>query len=64
MDFQKKQNHPFTPEELEKLSKPLQDYLHAVFGLMNLSHKAEEELWGRLTPEEQRQATDIAKRMV
>lgn len=49
---------------MEKLSKPLQDYLHAVFGLMNLSHKAEEELWSRLTPEEQRQATEIAKRVV
>ena len=41
MDFQKKQTHPLTPDEIEKLSRPLQDYVHGVFGLVNLSHKAE-----------------------
>ena len=64
MQFQKKQDTLLIPDEIEKLSHPLQDYVHGVFGLVNLSHKAEEELWNRLTPEEQRQATEIAKRMV
>lgn len=64
MPFQKEQNNTVPPKELEQMSKNLQNYVRGVFGLVNLSRHAEEELWNRLTPDEQMQATEIAKRMI
>jgi hypothetical protein len=54
----------FSSEEFNNMSKPLQEYTRAVFGIISVSRQAEEELWNRLNPDEQRQATDIARRMV
>ena len=64
MPFEKDLTKYFTPEELEKLSPNLHDYIRAMFGLEGTSSETEKELWERLTPEEQRQATEMTKHLI
>jgi hypothetical protein len=54
----------FSSEEFKQMSQPFQNYVRAVFGLIQISRQSEEELWNRLTPDEQREATTIAGRLV
>lgn len=50
-------------DNIKSFSKPLQDYIRAVFGMISISREAEKELWDRLTPEERHKATEIARRV-
>lgn len=64
MAFQKDLSKYLNAEELEKLSPNLQDYIRTMFGLEGISPETEKELWERLTPEEQKRATEITKRLI
>lgn len=62
--FKKDLTKYFTPKELKNFSPNLQNYVRAMFGLEGISQNTEKELWERLTPDEQKQATEITKRLV
>lgn len=50
--------------EFNQMSQNLQNYVRAVFGLVKISEKSEQELWEKLTAEEREKVSEITKRMM
>lgn len=51
-------------DEFNQMPPNLQNYVRAVFGLIGISEKSEQELWEKLTAEEREKVSEITKRMM